>query len=38
VHNHLVGEQPAITFIHFWGVGPLDAILRGLRAALDAAK
>jgi hypothetical protein len=38
VHNHLVGEQPAITFIHFWGVGPLDAILKGLRAALDAAK
>jgi hypothetical protein len=38
VHSHLVGEQPAITFIHFWGVGPLDTIVRGLRAALDAAK
>jgi len=38
VHSHLVGEQPTITYIHFWGVGSLDAIVRGLRGALDAAK
>jgi len=38
VHSHLVGEHPAITFIHFWGVGQLEVIVRGLRAALDAAR
>lgn len=38
VHSHLVGERPTITYVHFWGVGPLDQIVRGLRAALDAAR
>jgi hypothetical protein len=38
VHSHLVGERPTITYIHFWGVGLLQPILRGLRAALDAAR
>jgi hypothetical protein len=38
VHSHLVGEHPALTFIHFWGVAPLEVIVRGLRAALDAAR
>lgn len=37
-HNHLVGEEPKIYFVHFWGDAPLDALLRGLRAALDAAR
>jgi hypothetical protein len=38
VHSHLVGERPTITYVHFWGVGPLDVIVHGLRAALDAAR
>jgi hypothetical protein len=38
VHSHLVGEQPTITYVHFWGDGPLEPVLRGLRAALDAAR
>jgi len=38
IHSHLVGERPTVTFIHFWGVGPLPDLLRGLRAALDAAR
>ena len=38
VHSHLVGERPSISYVHFWGVGPLDGIVRGLRAALDAAR
>lgn len=37
-HSHMVGESPAIYFIHFWGDGPSDAVLRGVRAALDAAR
>jgi hypothetical protein len=38
VHSHLIGEQPTIIYIHFWGVGSLNTIVRGLRAALDAAR
>jgi hypothetical protein len=38
VHSHLVEEQPAIYYMHFWADGPLPDVLRGLRAALDAAR
>jgi hypothetical protein len=38
VHNHLVGSQPTIYYIHFWKDGPMGETLTGLRAALDAAK
>jgi hypothetical protein len=36
LHNHMVGEQPAFYFTHFWGKGPADELARGIRAALDA--
>lgn len=35
VHNHMVTEKPRIFFLHFWGVGPIEALARGLRAGLD---
>ena len=38
VHHHLVGEEPKIYFVHFWGDAPLADLLRALRAALDATK
>lgn len=38
VHSHLVGEEPKIYYMHFWADGPLPDVLRGLRAALDAAR
>ena len=34
VHNHMVHESPRIFFLHFWGVGPVDALARGLKAGL----
>ena len=37
VHSHLVDELPTIYYMHFWADGPLPDVLRGLRAALDAA-
>lgn len=37
VHSHLVGESPTLSYIHFWADGPLPDVLRGLKAALDAA-
>jgi hypothetical protein len=36
LHNHMVGEQPAYYFTHFWGKGPVKDLARGLRSALDA--
>jgi hypothetical protein len=36
LHNHMVGEQPAFYFTHFWGKGPARDLARGLRNALDA--
>ncbi|NIR52094.1 DUF1259 domain-containing protein, partial [candidate division KSB1 bacterium] len=35
VHNHMVTEQPRIFFLHFWGVGPVEKLARGLKAGLD---
>lgn len=38
LHNHMVGEQPAFYFTHFWGKGSAEELARGLRSALDAQK
>ncbi|HEX4935398.1 MAG TPA: DUF1259 domain-containing protein [Gemmatimonadaceae bacterium] len=38
VHSHLVGETPRVYYIHFWADGGLDEVMRGLRAAVDAAR
>ncbi|HEX9669563.1 MAG TPA: DUF1259 domain-containing protein [Thermoanaerobaculia bacterium] len=35
VHNHMVGEEPRIVFLHFWGVGPVEALAQALKAGLD---
>jgi hypothetical protein len=38
LHNHMVGEQPAYYFTHFWGKGPARELAQGLRSVLDAQK
>ena len=38
LHNHMVGEQPAFYFTHFWGKGPAEKLARGVRSALDVQK
>jgi hypothetical protein len=35
IHNHMLGEEPRLFFMHFWAVDEPDALGRGLRAALD---
>jgi hypothetical protein len=35
LHNHLVGEQPRLFFMHFWGNADSATLAQGLRAALD---
>jgi hypothetical protein len=38
LHNHMIGEQPAFYFTHFWGKAPAKELAQGLRSALDAQK
>jgi len=35
VHNHMLGEQPRVLFLHYFGRGPAAELARGFRAALD---
>jgi hypothetical protein len=35
LHNHLVGEQPRLFFMHFWGNDDASRLAQGLRAALN---
>ena len=36
LHNHMVGEQPAFYFVHFWGKGSAADLAMGLKSAFDA--
>lgn len=35
VHNHMLHETPRIFFLHYWGVGNAEQLVKGLKAALD---
>ncbi|OQP60076.1 hypothetical protein A3860_34665 [Niastella vici] len=35
VHNHMIFEKPRIFFLHYWGVGAVDKLAKGLKSALD---
>jgi len=35
IHNHMIGSQPTILFLHYWGQGPVDKLAAGFKAALD---
>jgi Domain of Unknown Function (DUF1259) len=35
VHNHMVHETPKIFFLHYWGVGNVEKLAKGLKSALD---
>ena len=38
IHNHLVGETPAVYFMHFWGDAEPLALARALKVAIDSAR
>ncbi len=38
VHNHLIGESPQVTYVHFGGHGDAQKVAQALRAALEATK
>lgn len=35
LHNHMIGEQPAYYFLHYWGKGAAANLAQGLRNALN---
>jgi len=35
IHNHMIGESPRIVFLHFWGIGPVTELAKGIKEALD---
>ncbi len=35
IHQHMIGEEPRIIFLHYWGIAPSTALAKGLRAVLD---
>jgi hypothetical protein len=38
LHNHMIGEEPAFIFVHFWGKGPTPDLAAALTAALEVQK
>ena len=38
IHQHMVGEDPRLVFLHYWGVGGTEDLARGLKAALARTK
>lgn len=37
VHRHMLGESPAISFMHYLGIGPADSLAGALRDAMERA-
>jgi hypothetical protein len=35
IHHHMLGTQPTLIFLHYWGRGPAPKLAAGFRAALD---
>ena len=35
IHNHLIGEQPTIYYLHFEGMGKINTLAKTVKAAVD---
>src|SRR5438874_13748190 len=35
IHNHMIGGEPPIYFLHYWGKGPAEKLAGGFKTALD---
>jgi uncharacterized protein DUF1259 len=35
IHHHMLGTQPTVIFLHYWGRGPAEELAAGFRAALE---
>ena len=34
IHNHMIGEEPRLVFLHYWGIGPATSLAAGVRSAI----
>src|SRR5437763_6846799 len=35
IHNHMMGGQPTVYFLHYWGTGPAEKLATGFKTALN---
>ena len=35
LHHHMVGTNPTVFFLHYWGKGPAQKLATGVKAAID---
>ncbi len=35
IHHHMIGEQPKMIFLHYWGEGSTADLAQGIKSALD---
>jgi hypothetical protein len=35
IHHHMIGTQPTVIFLHYWGRGKAEQLATGFKAALD---
>jgi uncharacterized protein DUF1259 len=35
IHHHMLGTEPVIYFLHYWGTGPADSLAAAVKAAVD---
>ncbi len=38
IHHHMIGTQPMVIFLHYWGRGPAEKLAEGFRAAIEKTK
>jgi hypothetical protein len=38
IHSHMIGEEPRVLFLHYWGKGPAETLARGIQGALQSQK
>ncbi len=38
IHHHMIGTQPMVIFLHYWGRGPAEKLAGGFRAAVEKTK
>jgi hypothetical protein len=36
IHQHMIGENPRIIFLHYWGIGSTEHLAKALKTALNA--
>ena len=35
IHHHMIGSEPTVIFLHYWGRGPVEKLAAAFRATLD---